>query len=211
VSGGLLVDASAPGAVEDAAAHLQGGGVVALPTDTVYGLAVLPSLPGAVDRLREMKDRPPDLPVAILVSRVAQARALVHFDEDAQLLADWFWPGALTIVLPALDGVDLDVGSEDGSVGVRLPDHAIPRALAARCGPLAVTSANRHGLPTPDTAAEVAAQLGNRSDLFVLDGGPCGARASTVVRLENAEIDVLRHGALSADRLRVALQTRFAR
>ena len=183
---------------------------MAVPTDTVYGLAVDPTVPGAVELVFELKERPTDRPVAVLVSRVSQARRLVDFDDDAQLLADWFWPGALTLVLARLPGLSLDLGDERDTVGVRLPDHAVPRSLAARAGPLAVSSANRHGRPTPTTAGGVALEFAG-ADLLVLDGGPCPGRASTVARLVDGEVEVLREGGLPGDQLRVALATRYGR
>jgi len=205
-----VLEAAAPGALDAAAARIAAGGVVAVPTDTVYGLAVDPTLPGAVELVFELKERPTDRPVAVLVSRVSQARRLVDFDDDAQLLADWFWPGALTLVLARLPGLSLDLGDERDTVGVRLPDHAVPRSLAARAGPLAVSSANRHGRPTPTTAGGVALEFAG-ADLLVLDGGPCPGRASTVARLVDGEVEVLREGGLPGDQLRVALATRYGR
>ena len=210
MTGPTVVDAAAPGALDAAAARIASGGVVALPTDTVYGLAVDPTVPGAVELVFELKERPSDRPVAVLVSRLSQARGLVHFDDDARLLADWFWPGALTLVLARRPGLDLDLGDDQVTIGVRLPDHAVPRSLAARVGPLAVSSANRHGRPTPATADGVAREFA-AADVMVLDGGPCPGRASTVARLVGGEVEVLREGALPGDQLRVALATRYGR
>lgn len=173
--------------IERAASVLAAGGTVVLPTDTVYGLATLPDGAG---RLAELKGRPADMPVAVLVARVADAWALAADPRPAgaEVLADELWPGPLTLVLPGRSG---------GTVGVRCPDHALVQALAARVGPLATTSANRHGRPTPATAAEAAAELLEPPEL-VVDGGRCGGVPSTVVDLAGPEPVVRREGAVPA-------------
>jgi len=112
----------------------------------------------------------------------------------ALALAEAFWPGGLTLVVPRRRGLDLDLGGEDdATLGLRLPDHRVPVALASRVGPLAATSANLHGRPTPPTADEVAAQLGDAVEL-VLDGGPCAGAPSTVVTCTAEGVAVLREG-----------------
>ncbi len=172
---------------------LRSGGVVVLPSDTVYGLAALPD---GLDRVLALKDRPESVPFAVLVADVEQAASLGRLSGTARRLADAFWPGPLTIVLERLDG--------SGTVGVRCPAHAFVRALAARVGPLPTTSANRHGEPTPPTAEAAAAALTGDVDL-VVDGGACGAVASTVV---DATVDppaVLREGAVPSTAIEAAL------
>jgi L-threonylcarbamoyladenylate synthase len=174
--------------IREAVAHLRAGRPVVVPTDTVYGLAVDASRPGALDRLYDLKERPAELPIAVLVAAVAQAATIVDMGEAARRLAGRHWPGALTMVLPAHDG---------GRLGVRLPAHPVPRALAALVGPLSTTSANLHGQPTPAEAPAVAAVFGPAPDLLVIDGGACGGTASTVVRVEgDGRIEVLRQGAV---------------
>jgi L-threonylcarbamoyladenylate synthase len=172
--------------IRGAVAHLRAGRPVVVPTDTVYGLAVDATRPGALDRLYELKERPAELPIAVLVATVEQAAGIVEIGATARRLADEHWPGALTIVLPAHEG---------GTLGVRLPAHPVPRALAARIGPLSTTSANLHGQPPPAEASAVAAVFGHAPDLLVIDGGPCPGTASTVVRVgDDGSVEVLRQG-----------------
>ena len=169
-------------ALDAAAAALVAGEAIVVPTDTVYGVAVLP---GGEDDLARLKSRPADMPIAVLVADVDQVATLATVPEAAADLMDRHWPGALTVVLPGAEG--------GGTVGVRLPDHPFVRALAERVGPIATTSANRHGAPTPPTALEAAAALSDEVAL-VVDGGPCEGAASTVV---DATVDpprVLRAG-----------------
>jgi tRNA threonylcarbamoyl adenosine modification protein (Sua5/YciO/YrdC/YwlC family) len=177
-----VLPADDPTAVAETVTALRSGGVVVLPTETVYGLAVLP---GGEDRLIALKDRPTDMPIAVLVADSAQVEALASVPPAAGELMAAHWPGPLTLVLPARDG--------SGTIGVRFPDHAFVRAVAAEVGPIATTSANRHGEPTPATAREAAAGLAGPVDV-VIDGGPITGTASTVV---DATVDppvVLRAG-----------------
>lgn len=178
---------------------LLGGGSVVLPTDTVYGLAALPSVPGATSRLFELKDRAAERPLAVLVSDVHQARGLVEVSgpDVERWMAD-LWPGPLTIVLPRSDAArGLELGSGPSTVGVRCPDHEFVRLLAARVGPLATTSANRSGEATPVDAASAASSLTGQVDL-VVDGGPAGTVASTVVEVVGGRVRILREGAVAA-------------
>ena len=178
------------GAVEAAEECLRSGGVLVLPTETVYGVAALAADPEAVRELFVLKGRPADRRVAVLVADLDQARLLAVVDDRATTLAATCWPGPLTMVLPAVPG------SEEATVGVRCPDHALVQAIAAAVGPIATTSANRSGDPTPVAAAAAAASLdvapGN--DLLVLDGGSCGGVPSTVVDLTVDPAIVLRAG-----------------
>jgi len=185
---------------------LRGGGVVLLPTDTVYGIAVRAEAPGATGRLFALKDRAEGQPVAVLVADVAQALELVEAPEPAvRRLMGEQWPGPLTLVMRRSGtAAPLELGGDPSTVGVRCPDHDFVRAVAAEVGPLATTSANRHGEPTPTTAAEAAASLVGAVDL-VVDGGRLGAIASTVVDLTGAEPVVLREGAVTIDHLRGVL------
>lgn len=179
-----------PRAFDLAEAALRDGGAVVVPTDTVYGLAALDT-----DVLAELKGRPASMPIAVLVADAEQAAVLGAFDLAAERLAVAFWPGPLTIVVPAAGG---------GTVGVRCPDHDYLRALAARVGPLPTTSANRHGEPTPPTAAEAAGSLVGAPAL-VVDGGACGGVASTVVDTTVDPPRVLREGAVAASEVTAAL------
>jgi tRNA threonylcarbamoyl adenosine modification protein (Sua5/YciO/YrdC/YwlC family) len=181
-----------------AAIALRAGEVVLLPTDTVYGIAVRAEVPGATARLFALKDRGEEQPVAVLVAGRDQALPLVDGPDEAMVrVMDRLWPGPLTLVLrrsPAAEGLEL--GGDPSTIGVRCPDHDLVRGLAAEVGPLATTSANRHGEPTPATAAEAAASLIGAVAL-VVDGGPSGTTASTVVDLTGPRPVVLREGAVT--------------
>jgi len=153
---------------------------VAIPTDTVYGVAVDPFVPGATARLFEAKRRPTDVRLPVLVQSIEQAMRVAEVDERAGALMDRFWPGGLTIILPPQSGVDIALGDGAPTVGLRCPDHSIPRQLCAEVGPLATTSANLHGGETPPTAGEVRALFGD-AVAVVVDGGRCEGAPSTVV------------------------------
>lgn len=185
-------------------AALRAGDPVVVPTDTVYGVAVDPSVPGASARLFVLKGRPPEVALPVLAGAVEQALALLDPGTDAGLvrvLAEAFWPGPLTIVAARREGVAFELGgADDGTIGVRVPDAEVVRALAAEVGPLAVSSANRHGEPTPDELGAVLAALGSGVAASV-DGGRCDGVPSTVVRVRDGRLEILRAGAVTADRL----------
>jgi len=195
-----------PDAVALAIDALRGGEVVALPTDTVYGLAALPTIAAATDRLFALKGRGADTPIAVLCADAAQAFGLAAPDAptpEVRHIAEHLWPGPLTLVLPRRPGLGYELGEPAGTVGVRCPDHALVRAIAAAVGPIATTSANRHGEPTAPTAEGVAATFGTGLAL-VLDGGRCEAPPSTVVAVTGAEWKVLREGPIPLAELRAA-------
>ena len=173
---------------------LRAGDPIVLPTDTVYGLAALAADSEAVEKIFAVKKRPVDTRIAALVNDLAQAEELVEVSSDVRVLADAFWPGALTIVAARRPDCDLAVG-DDSSIGVRCPDHPLVRELARRAGPIAATSANRHGQETPTTASEVAAVFPKIA--MVIDGGRIDGSASTVVSVIDGVV-VLREGAISA-------------
>ncbi|MBI3746036.1 MAG: threonylcarbamoyl-AMP synthase [Chloroflexi bacterium] len=186
---------------------LRGGGIVALPTDTVYGIAVAIDAPDGIERLFRAKDRPPEKGIALLLADAVQAWDLGVESASARRLAVAFWPGPLTLVLARRPGVDLPAALTGGAptVGVRVPDHDAPRALARALGPLPTTSANRSGEPDALDAAAVAAALGDRVDL-ILDGGRTrGAAASTVVDCTREPVGILREGVLGEARIRETL------
>lgn len=173
---------------------LESGGVVVLPTDTVYGVAALPGHPGAIDRIFEVKQRPAGMHLAVLVAGADQVSQVSTDDRpEVALLATALWPGALTLVLGGATPEADALGNGDGTIGVRCPDHELVRAIARRVGPIAATSANRHGHPTPTTAPEVAAELPGVD--LVVDGGECpGGVASTVVSVVGDRPTMLREG-----------------
>ncbi len=182
---------------------LRAGGIVALPTDTVYGIAVALGTPGGVERLFRAKERPPDRGIMLLLDDAAQAAAIGVMGPAAAALAAAFWPGGLTVVVPQRPDVPLPAVLTGGAatIGLRVPDHAAPRALAAAAGPLPTTSANVSGLPEARDATEILAQLGEAVDL-ILDGGPAhGGLASTVVDCSGARPVILREGAIPTSRV----------
>jgi L-threonylcarbamoyladenylate synthase len=176
---------------------LRAGGLVAMPTDTVYGVGVALDAEDGLERLFAAKDRPLDRAIVLLVADLGQAASVGVLSPTARILAERFWPGGLTLVLAQAPGVRLPAVLTGGAatIGVRLPDHESPRALARALGPLPVTSANLSGRPDASDAAEVLAQLGERIDL-VLDGGPArGGVPSTVVDCSGELPRILRAGA----------------
>jgi L-threonylcarbamoyladenylate synthase len=194
-----------PDAVTLAMEALREGELVALPTDTVYGLAALPTIPGATDRLFALKGRAAETPIAVLCADTAQALGLAAPDrltDEVHHIAERLWPGPLTLVLPRRPGLGYELGEPADTLGVRCPDHALVRAIAAAVGPIATTSANRHREPTPATASGVAATFGAALAL-VVDGGCCDAPPSTVVAIAGADAGtgaawtVLREGTIT--------------
>jgi len=177
---------------------LRRGGVVAFPTDTVYGLGASIFLPRAVERVFELKGRPRHQPLPVLVSSFEQVAGLASVPPGAATLAKRFWPGALTLVLAALEAAPELVTAGSGKVAVRLPDHPVPLALIEGLGtPITGTSANLSGEPSARTAQEVRAQLREKVDM-VLEGGPTPRGVeSTIVDLTGKAPLVLREGAIS--------------
>lgn len=192
-------------AIRRAVAELRAGGVVVLPTDTVYGIAANAFDKRATAAIFAAKQRPRSLPLPVLVSRPRQAWALCRdVPAYAAELAAAFWPGGLTLVLPATDGLDWDLGADDGTIALRLPAHADLVELLEKVGPLACTSANRTGEPTPPTAAEIRDVLGDAVGLY-LDGGPASAdRGSTIVDCTGIQPRIIREGPISALQVRGA-------
>lgn len=187
----------------EAVAVLRAGGVVALPTDTVYGIGVALDTPGGIERLFAAKRRPPDRGIVLLLDEAAQAGRVGVMTPAAAALADACWPGGLTVIVPQRRGVVLPGVLTGGrpTIGLRVPDHGAPRTLARALGPLPVTSANVSGLPEAGDAAGILEQLGAAVDL-VLDGGPAhGGPASTVVDCSGEVPVVLRTGAIGTDRV----------
>lgn len=179
--------------VAAAAAVLRSGEPIVLPTDTVYGLAALPKATASIFAL---KGRSAQVPLAVLCADMDQALDLVdHPTDRVRQVAEKYWPGPLTLVLPRRHGLGYELGEPTTTIGVRCPDHDLVRALAADVGPIATTSANPHGQPTPRDAAGVRALFGESVGL-ILDGGPCTGEPSTVVDATTDDWLVLRQGAL---------------
>jgi L-threonylcarbamoyladenylate synthase len=191
---------------------LRAGGIVGLPTDTVYGIAVALTTPNGVERLFAVKDRPPDKAISVLVDGIDQLEPLVRIPRAAALLGTVGWPGGLTIVLPLRPEVvgaflpsSLTAGT--ATLGVRVPAHPCPRALARALGPLPTTSANRSGAPDALEADAVESALGAGLDLIVDGGRTRGSVPSTVVdcAAEDGLPRILRVGAVAPALLALAL------
>ena len=181
-----------PHALDEAARILRGGGLVAFPTETVYGLGVDAANAKAIERLNQVKGRPPEKPYSLHLHSRDQVRQFVtQIPPAAERLMDRFWPGPLTIVLPSKEGK---------TVGFRLPDHPISHAFLKTCGvPVVAPSANRSGSPPPTDAKEVLAALDGAMDCL-LDGGPTRlGRESTVVEVVKGGVEIRREGAVSKE------------
>jgi tRNA threonylcarbamoyl adenosine modification protein (Sua5/YciO/YrdC/YwlC family) len=190
---------------ETADAALRGE-LIVLPTDTVYGIGTRPDDPSATTRLFEAKGRPRDLELPVLVPTTAAAREIALLDARAERLALRYWAGAVTLVLPRSGrSRTWDLGGDPGTIGVRMPGHPLALALLAATGPLAVTSANRSGAPTPATCDGVTETFGDAVTVYLCDETPLAGSASTVVDLTHDEPVVLRRGAVSEDELFAAL------
>ena len=202
-----VVAADDADALDMAAAAIEAGLIVGLPTETVYGLAVLPQ-EGPLAALIAAKGRSLDKGIALLIDGLDQVAHLVHIPDAARLLAARFWPGALTLVLPLRPAASLPLAVTGGrdTLGVRLPDHPLPRTLARRLGPLAVSSANRSGEPDARTAAELVASVGAALSVVLDDGPVRGGVPSTVVAVAaDGGLTILRAGALDEAALRAAV------
>ncbi|MDQ6784332.1 MAG: L-threonylcarbamoyladenylate synthase [Actinomycetota bacterium] len=185
----------APAVVERGVAVLAAGAVLGVPTDTVYGLAAKPFLPGATEGLFAAKGRPRSVELPVLVADQEQALTLCGVvPAAARALMDQFWPGALTIVVARRPNLGLHLGGDDKTVGLRCPAHPVPLALCRTGGPIATTSANAHGRAPATTAGEVARLPGVT---LVLDAGPCPARPSTVVSCTTGRPVLLRQGTIA--------------
>jgi L-threonylcarbamoyladenylate synthase len=181
--------------LEAARQALRSGLVVGVPTDTVYGLAADPTVPGALTRIFEAKRRSEAVALPLLVAEPEELEQLAVVPARARRLRERFWPGPLTLVLARKPGIRFDLGGDPSTIGVRCPGGALVHELLAATGPLAVTSANLHGEPALHTAKEVRRRFGAALAL-VIDGGTCEGEASTVVSLRSRRIACLREGAI---------------
>lgn len=192
--------------VEEAARAALAGSLVVLPTDTVYGIGTSPDDPAATRRLFLAKGRTRGLELPVLVAAVAAAREIATFDDRAEALALRFWAGPVTLVLPRTPAsAGWDLGGDPTTIGVRMPHHPLALAVLSRTGPLAVTSANRSGEPTPPTCAGVEEVFGAAVDVYLCEREPLGGTASTVVDLAHGTTRVLRAGAVGEEEVREAL------
>lgn len=188
--------------IANAALAVQRGQLVVLPTDTVYGVGADAFSPAAVRRLLEAKGRGRDMPPPVLVSAPTTLDALaVGIPAYARALVEQLWPGGLTVVCRQQPSLQWDLGDTRGTVAVRMPDHEVALELLARTGPLAVSSANKSGMPAATDADEAEAMLGDSVEVL-LDGGPSPAgEASTIVDVTGETGRLLRLGAIPLERL----------
>jgi L-threonylcarbamoyladenylate synthase len=179
------------------------GGLVVLPTDTVYGLGCDAFDPAAVRELLAVKGRGREMPPPVLISARTTLDALaVGLPEDARALAEKFWPGPLTLICRQQQSLQWDLGDTRGTVALRMPDHPVALSLLARTGPLAVSSANRTGMAAATSAEEAEDMLGEAVDVYLDDGPVSGGVPSTIVDVTAPALRLLRPGALGMDELR---------
>jgi len=199
--------AEPPADIDRALAALKAVQAIVFPTETFYGVAVDALNPRALDRLLELKGRDPDKPVALIAADLAMVTAVVkEFPPAARRLAHKFWPGPLTIVLPARPELSPTLTNREGGVGIRISPHPLALELARRLGsPLTATSANLAGHPPARTLGEARAVFGDAIAAYVDGGTLDGSLPSTVVALEGERIKILRAGAISEQRVRQAL------
>ena len=202
----VVIAADQANSLEKAAAALEQGTVIGVPTDTVYGLVCLYNDAAAIDRLFAVKERPSHKALPVLLGDAEQASAVVRSARQAaaQALIERYWPGPLTLVLPARSHLPPALTAGGETVGVRLPAHPFLRALARRVGPLASSSANRSGEPPCATPAAVLDQLDGRIPLLI-DAGPAPlAQSSTVLDLSAPQPKLLREGPIGPQELAAA-------
>jgi len=200
-----IISAASSESIPRALEILRAGGLVAFPTDTVYGVGSLAFDGKAVESIYKAKERPVEKAIPVLIGDTDDLdRVAIDIPDLARRLASRFWPGALTILVPKKPSLPEAV-SATPAVGVRVPDHNPARALLRTAGPMAVTSANVSGQMSPTTAEEVFAQLGGHIELIIDGGKTPGGLPSTLVDCTGREIRVLRHGPITEEELRSAL------
>jgi L-threonylcarbamoyladenylate synthase len=207
-AGPSVLPASDPDAVMSAVLAMQAGGIVGIPTETVYGIGVVPR-PETLAAVILAKRRPDDRGIVLLIDGLDQVDGLIELSPPARRLAERCWPGPLTLVLPLVHPELLPAALTGGRsmLGLRIPDHHVPRALARSLGPIAVTSANRSGEAPALTAEQLVASVGP-SLALVLDDGPVrGGVASSVVVVEaDGRWRIVREGALDSRAIAAAVQ-----
>lgn len=191
---------------------IKDGGLVAMPTETVYGLAASIKNKDAIKNIFKVKERPLDKPLIVHISDISDVKKYAKYDDRVTILAEKFWPGPLTIILNALDNVkNLDViSSNTQTISFRMPNHPVAIELIKKVGtPLVAPSANMSGHPSPTSAQEVQKDLRDRIN-FILDGGKCEiGTASTVLNLTQKQGKILRLGTISKEDLEKTLDEKI--
>ena len=193
--------------IAQAANIVKHGGVIAFPTDTFYGLGCDPFNEEAVERIFAIKQRRADMPLLLLIDRIETVSKLSsQLPDSFALIVGRFWPGPLTIIVPANDALPISLTAGTGTIGIRLPAAEFPRKLAAACGgAITATSANLSGGSNPLTADDVRSQLGDKPDL-IIDGGTCDPIPSTIIDLCQQPPRILREGAIGQNDLSELIQ-----
>ena len=201
VSRTLRVDPNKPSinAIEEAVNILRSGGVIMYPSDTVYGLGSDALNSDAVQRIFRIKGRSPDQSLPLIVSDRKMTESLAFVDDRAKKLMDTFWPGALTIIMMKKPIVPSVVVGGGTSVGLRMPDHAVPLLLLRMSGfPIVSTSANKHGRPHSVEVEEAIRQIGGEVDL-ILDAGRVGGQPSTIIDMTMKHPSIIRSGPVTKE------------
>ncbi|WP_341925890.1 L-threonylcarbamoyladenylate synthase [Nocardioides psychrotolerans] len=194
-------------AIEAASLAVQRGLLIVLPTDTVYGVGADAFEPDAVASLLEAKGRGRDMPPPVLVSSATTIDALaVKVPGYARALVEAFWPGPLTLVCHQQQSLQWDLGDTRGTVAIRMPDHPVTLEILERTGPLAVSSANRTGMPAATDADQAEDMLGDSVAVIVDAGESPVGQASTIVDVTGSQGRILRRGALSLEELNEVLE-----
>jgi L-threonylcarbamoyladenylate synthase len=203
----IIIPANSPDAIQRALDVLNHGGLVAFPTDTVYGVGALVFDGKAVESIYVAKDRPIEKAIPVLIADAEDMDKVgMNIPDIARRIAARFFPGPLTCLIPKQPTLPSAV-SATSTVGVRVPDHEVARAFLRAAGPMAVTSANISGQPSPSTAEEVFAQLNGRIELIIDGGKTPGGVPSTVVDCTNNEIKILRVGPISLKEIKLKLSS----
>ena len=194
-------------AIEAAAQAVQRGGLVVLPTDTVYGIGADAFDHAAVQALLDAKGRGREMPPPVLISAATTLPALATgIPAYVEALTEAFWPGPLTLVCDQQPSLTWDLGETRGTVAVRMPDHEVALALLERTGPLAVSSANLSGLPAATEAAVADGMLGEKVEVVIDAGTSPGGEASTMLDVRLSQPRLLRRGALSVEAINDVIQ-----
>jgi L-threonylcarbamoyladenylate synthase len=203
----IMLPAKSPGAMEYALNILQKGGLVAFPTDTVYGIGALAFDGNAVTSIYRAKNRPIEKAIPVLIADAMDMEKVGQdIPEIAYKLAARFWPGPLTCLIPKKPTLPESV-SATSTVGVRVPHHEFARSLLRAAGPMAVTSANISGQANPSSAKDVLSQLNGRISLIIDGGKTPGGIPSTVVDCATDDLKIIREGPISLDEIKSKLSS----